>query len=197
MALCRVGVCPSAFLLSLNNCLPNGISLPSLETMVRGVAIRLKTFFAASIVIISSFAFGQAIPQFSTVEPHQYDTINLGTLGIQLNVPVRSKAGHIPFSLSLTGTSQVVLAPMGGFVSLPTLGAQEPHLGREVGWRTDTSCNNGDVYSGFYFTDSDGNTHSFDITVGYSPFGGCGPSTGAAYATDSSGLYMSVDSQPR
>src|SRR3984885_5690650 len=82
-----------------------------------------KSLFAACLLLISSLAYGQAIPQFSTVEPHQYDSVNLATLGIQLNVPVRSKAGHIPFSLSLTGTSQVVLYTKGGaaFLALPSL----------------------------------------------------------------------------
>lgn len=58
-------------------------------------------------LLVSSVALGQAIPQFSTVEPHQYDTINLATLGIQLNVPVRSKAGAGGPALNPVVTSEL------------------------------------------------------------------------------------------
>lgn len=157
---------------------------------------RANAFLAALTLLASSVALGQAIPQFSTVEPHQYDTINLATLGIQLNVPVRSKAGHIPFSLSLTGTSQVVYYTRGGFLALPTLFAQESHLAQKMGWTTTTNCTNppGVRYSGFYFTDSSGNTHPFTVQVGYADgLSTCGPSTDSGYATDSSGLYMTAN----
>src|SRR3984885_809880 len=153
-----------------------------------------KSLFAACLLLISSLAYGQAIPQFSTVEPHQYDSVNLATLGIQLNVPVRPKAGHTPFSMSLTGAAQVTI--LGGqFSALSNISAQESHLGQRVGFTTSTNCTMppGTKYSGFYFVDSTGNTHSFpSVTVGYPA--SCGPLTVSGYASDGSGLNMTANS---
>ena len=146
------------------------------------------------LLLVSSCAIGQAIPQFSTVEPHQYDSINLATLGIQLNVPVRAKAGHVPFSMSLVGSVQVTIL-RGQFEAIPNLSAQESHLGQQVGFTTATTCTSppGTRYSGFYFTDSVGNQHSFlGITIGYPA--SCGPLSLSGYASDGSGLYMTASS---
>src|SRR5260370_9814849 len=156
--------------------------------------MKMKPLFAASTLLISSIAYGQAIPQFSTIEPHQYDTINLGTLGIQLNVPIRSKAGHIPFSYFLTGSSQVTILT-GQFFALPTLTGQDSHFG-QAGHANPTNSSNpqGTKDPGLYFTDSLGNKNQFTIPLGYAVGGlqTCGPTTGASYALDSSGLYMSA-----
>src|SRR5260370_19519016 len=125
--------------------------------------MKMKPLFAASTLLISSIAYGQAIPQFSTIEPHQYDTINLGTLGIQLNVPIRSKAGHIPFSYFLTGSSQVTILT-GQFFALPTLTGQESHFG-QAGHANPTNCTNPQrtKYPGSYFTESRRNQHQLNI----------------------------------
>jgi hypothetical protein len=74
---------------------------------------------------------------FSTIETHEYDSINLATLGIQLNVPVRSKAGHVPFSFSLKGAAQIqygsasnpLAKPPHFFIGTPTIAGQENHIG--------------------------------------------------------------------
>jgi hypothetical protein len=39
-----------------------------------------------------------------TMEPHEYDSINLANLAISINVPFRSKPGVIPMSISYGGT---------------------------------------------------------------------------------------------
>jgi len=164
------------------------------------LSVALRTLLPVILIpFIPSVVLGQAIPQFSTVETHQYDSINLATLGIQMNVPVRAKAGHIPFSLSLTGSSQVTVVnpgsppPNGGFLSIPTLSAQESYLGRAVGFKSSQCPGQGGVlYQGFSFTDSAGNTHPFPniaLSAGAVP---CASSSMGAYANDSSGLFMSA-----
>ena len=143
--------------------------------------------------------FGQqpgAIPQFSTVETHEYDTINLGTLGIQLNVPIRSKAGHIPYSYRLNGASQISLfignGSDPGFIPSPWLIGGEAHVPQTFSITSSGACpNNGGVYwNGFAVTDALGNSHSFTFQVGST---GCGGPVGGAYALDNSGLYLHIN----
>ncbi len=145
-------------------------------------------------------SFGQqpgAIPQFSTIEAHENDTINLGTMGIQLNVPIRSKAGHIPYSYRLVGESQVVLQILrGGNVlqSSSRLGAGEAHVPLTAGWTTATPCTQGYHYTGFTATDSQGNSHSFSkIAISLFASSCGGPVKMGAYADDNSGLYLYAD----
>src|SRR5579863_1119157 len=45
------------------------------------------------------------IQPFSTQVGGPYDSIDLATSNIALNIPLRSKAGKIPFTFSLTGNS--------------------------------------------------------------------------------------------
>jgi len=104
----------------------------------------LRTCVVVVAVFLSSVSLAQVqptpgvIPIFSTLEPHEYDTINLATLGIQLNVPVRSKAGHIPFSFSLKGAAQIQYmtninpppnTPPHYFYGVPTFPGQENQIG--------------------------------------------------------------------
>jgi hypothetical protein len=90
------------------------------------------------LLLSASLALGQALAQFATIEPHQYDSLNLATLGIQLSIPVRNKAGHIPFQFSLTGASQIVVVTMinpppigtqNDFFSVSSLEGRESHFG--------------------------------------------------------------------
>jgi RHS repeat-associated protein len=134
---------------------------------------------------------------FSTVEVHDYDTINLATLGIQLNVPVRTKSGHIPFSFGLTGGVQMVrwvtIRPNGGqevfFGVSPTLSGQEMHIGKTSVSPTLTSgCSQG----GWVYTDAGGTAHP--VPIGYLKPSSCGsPSSGGAYTSDGSGVYVYVN----
>jgi RHS repeat-associated protein len=139
------------------------------------------------------------IPGFSSVETHEYDTINLANLGIKLNVPVRSKAGHIPFSFSLRGDVQVTktvsIRPGGGqevfFYALPSLTGQENHIGRLTGpkaaFQNSGVCGgSGYQYYDWFYTDADAANHG----AGIGPLYSCGPTSGSAYSTDGSGLYV-------
>jgi len=180
MALCGVSVYLSAFSLALTDRL----------------RLQITTLLPPILLLISSVALGQAIPQFSTIETHEYDTINLATLGIQLNVPIRTKAGHIPFSFHLTGTSQITVThntQASFFAASPALIGSESHLFQTLGNTSNTPCTNpnGNKMSGFYATDALGNKHTFLITVG--PGLPCAPLTAGAYAlADNSGLYLQV-----
>ena len=170
---------------------------------------RLELRVAATGIIIGLFMFvasptlfGQAIPQFSTVEPHEYDSISLGTLGVQLNVPIRSKAGHIPYSYRLTGASQISVHQYQngpGFVVAPWLTGGEAHVAQQVHFSQSSNCYNsnhelqGSTYTGFYIKDANGTSHPFGFTVG-TLLNACNIADKiGGYASDNSGLYLYVD----
>lgn len=152
----------------------------------------------ATIILLALFPIpvlrAQAIPQFSTVELHEYDTINLATLGIQLNVPVRSKAGYIPFSYKLTGAAQVSFVvnvpgqPRRYFHVQPWLPGQESGFGQSVTFTSGSACINHQKLSSFVYTDASGSVHPFSITIYDNS--SCGATSAGAYANDSSGLYL-------
>jgi len=74
--------------------------------------------------LLSTLAYGQVsggTPAFSAYDSHEVDTINLLNNNIILNVPVRSKAGVIPFSYALSGNYAMSAVPSGhSTVWLPT-----------------------------------------------------------------------------
>jgi RHS repeat-associated protein len=150
-------------------------------------------------------AFAQNIPDpgvvqpFSTIEPHEYDSINLATLAIELNVPVRSKAGHIPFSFALKGSAQIRVSWLSGnngtftqyLNGTPSLAGQENHIGgwgaSGISYTRTLPCG---AEGGWIYTDALGNPHP--TTIG---FLGCGTyGGGASYTTDGSGYYVSITS---
>jgi RHS repeat-associated protein len=138
-----------------------------------------------------------AIPQFSTVETHEHDTINLGTLGIQTNVPIRSKAGHIPYSYRLAGANQITVSTHGLFVLSEFLTHGEAHVPGQTG-STSTQCYNhgipdGSYLSNFYVIDALGNSHPFNFLIGTSTSACPHPSINGGYAVDNSGLYLNVN----
>ena len=54
-------------------------------------------------------------PNFSTIEPHQYDSINLQNLNISINIPVRSKSAGMPISYSLSSNNSLYPGAAGWF----------------------------------------------------------------------------------
>src|SRR5436853_192265 len=76
--------------------------------------------FLLSTVFLTTFGFAQSttgIVPYSSYTQHQYDTISNADLGMTVTVPVRSKAGPIPFQANLVlnhtvsmsgGSTQVV-----------------------------------------------------------------------------------------
>jgi RHS repeat-associated protein len=138
--------------------------------------------------------YGQAIPQFSSVEPHEYDTINLGTLAIQLNVPIRTKAGHIPYSYRLNGASQISVVLFAhsspALVASSWLIGGEAHVPRTFSITSSSPCSGGVLWKAFAVTDAAGNSHSFNFQVGSLACGGS--QENGAYASDNSGLYLDI-----
>jgi RHS repeat-associated protein len=175
------------------------------------VGVRLSAFLSASLVLlVSSCALAQQlpapgiIPGFSTLETHEYDTINLGTLGIDLNVSVRTKAGHIPFSFILKGASQISRITTGTgegqnfstqFAAQLTLVGKEPLFEFSGSGYTETAtstCQGHPNYTegGWVYTDTSGTAHPVQ-SIGYlSPNTACSPTSGSAYTSDGSGLYV-------
>lgn len=133
-----------------------------------------------------------AIPPFSTVESHEYDRISLATLGIDLNVPVRSKAGHIPFSFSLMGTSQIKLIT-NKFTAQPELVGRPTNFGGQIGWSDYKYIGGCAEYQGWLYADPSRNLHPFSFAIST---GGpsCPPSSASGWATDGSGYFAMVDS---
>jgi YD repeat-containing protein len=167
-------------------------------------------FFTGFILLISSPALAQdqptagTIPGFSKVEAHEYDSINLATLGIKLNVPVRSKAGHIPFTDVLTGDVAItkhtqIQSPnhiISYFYASPGLSGIETHLGGRANWSSQTPlvyCG-GSQYISFYnwvYTDAAGTTHPTGIPqLLDGNNSSCGTISAGAYTKDGSGIYV-------
>ncbi len=143
MALCGVGPRPLGCLRGIPARL-RSFFFRLLPTMARGNCLKRAILSVAFTLLLCPGAFAQVqptpgvIPPFSTIETHEYDSVNLATLGIQLNVPVRSKAGHIPFSFALKGMAQIQYmtvsnpppnTPPHYFAGAPGLAGQENHIG--------------------------------------------------------------------
>jgi len=170
--------------------------------------MKLKMLFSAFTLLISSVALAQQQPDpgviqpFSSIEAHEYDTVNLATLGIQLNVPVRSKAGHIPFSFNLKGQARVEYITNVGpppqflvthfFVGAPSLEGQETQF---VGGATftahSTACVSYDLFYNWVYYDAAGTAHPLGGSGIYDS-SSCGPTSMGTYTTDGSGVYVYV-----
>jgi RHS repeat-associated protein len=182
----------------------------SLKQLVRERIYKaLHVLCVLTVFAVRAFAQDQPEPgviqPFSTVESHEYDSINLATLGIQLNATVRSKSGHIPFSFALRGASQVQdrasLSPLKRwFDGTPKYAGQENHIGAWGGAASFSKteikiCDgNNTGYGGWVYTDSAGTAHPVGITGYLWLISACGPTSGGAYTTDGSGLYVYIAS---
>jgi RHS repeat-associated protein len=172
------------------------IQVPGLLRLVAALLMCFG-FFAGSCE--SAFAQG-TIPAMASIEAHEYDTINLATLGIQLNVPVRTKAGHIPFEFKLQGSSQITNHISGNqslMYASPALGGYEPKLGYQTAhWLSQSSkfyCGSLQYvqYDNWAYTDTEGSLHPTKISL-LSSATTCGTMNGASYTTDGSGIYVTV-----
>jgi RHS repeat-associated protein len=87
-------------------------------------SIIAKYSLAFVYAFLSALAYGQVsvgTPSFSAYDSHEVDTINLLNNNIIMNIPVRSKAGLIPFSYALSGNYAMSAVQSGHFIVwLPT-----------------------------------------------------------------------------
>ncbi len=139
----------------------------------------LPTILFAS---VASLAQGSVpgVQPFSTSAGGPYDSVDLGNTGIFLSIPVRSKAGKIPFSYSIVGNSGYSIFTSGsssGWVSYYSL-TGEPMMadfGSTIGGTSSTvTCGSSSdkKWSNIYVIDPTGASHPFSGTY-QSGLGGC------------------------
>jgi hypothetical protein len=79
--------------------------------MVRANMVRKIALLFIAVTLAVPFGFGQdpaaGILPFSTQAGGPYDSVDLATSSITLQIPVRSKIGKIPFAYRLVGASHV------------------------------------------------------------------------------------------
>jgi hypothetical protein len=161
--------------------------------------ISMKTLFTALIVVclLGVLAYGQAdgISRFGAADVHDVDVINLATLTPVMNIPVISKQGAIPFSLTMTAGQLCSIPAVGSALSCTTsdrFGNFVPGLlGSLLRYSNviQVTCNGtlAQAYSGWKLYTADGlNGHPIDPNI---YLGGC-TSTFSQQTVDGSGYYI-------
>jgi len=96
------------------------VSLASVSSSRRArIAARNIGLFVLSATFLIAAASAQTDPAggilpFSTHVGGQYDSIDLASSNVTLNIPVRSKAGKIPFTFSLVANSHFSISRCAG-----------------------------------------------------------------------------------
>lgn len=144
------------------------------------------------------------VPTFATTVGGAYDTVDLATSGILLRIPLRTKAGKLPFSYSLVGNShayvwanvnnhnalQWAVSPgsdfqflLNGAVDAPLLLGAHLHFDNTT--VTCGSDSNDEKLSNFVIIDSSGTSHGLGITLDSD---GCFSKSATVTTGDGSGL---------
>jgi RHS repeat-associated protein len=141
-----------------------------------GFRERFAAFFAL-VLLLAIPAFSQGVQPFSTQMPGPDSaSVDLASGNIVLSIPIRSKAGKIPFVYSLI--SGFPATGVGGNIPVGQLSRYGLTWGVQHSTTTSNACGSGSTqkWSGFSFTDSSGAMHIFPITdsvlVGNSACGG-------------------------
>src|SRR5437660_4856154 len=82
------------------------------------------------VLSLCTFVGAQSLPgtpNFSAVDSHRFDAVDLMTNNVLLSVPVRAKAGALPFNASLNGNYSILGAPSTGLYS-----SQNPGIGNGI-----------------------------------------------------------------
>ena len=140
------------------------------------------------------------LPPFSTIQTSVYDNVKINDGAVLLTLPVRSKAGVIPFSYSLNSNIDVQTASPSGYanVSLNTAGLSAWTPQTSVGFSpyvfvagvaTVAKCPDGTTptvrYSSYTLTDQFGGVHSIPIL--HADSAACYPETLSGSPLDGSG----------
>jgi RHS repeat-associated protein len=156
--------------------------------------------------VLAGLALGQTttgLPPFSTIQGGLYDDVKINDGSILLTLPMRSKAGLIPFSASLVLNNVVGIEPV-----FPNLVSIQPQftLQTSVGFspsvtgsfttmRGPVDCPNGGtatIISGYQITDGFGASHA--VTGIQIETGDCSSSTLSGSTSDGSGYYVTLPS---
>jgi hypothetical protein len=175
-----------------------------------------RFYVVATLFTLLSFAgiaTGQVSPgvvSWSAYDSGQYDTINLQSLNVSLNIPIMSKSGAFPFNFNLTGGDSYVtknIVHLGaGMLAVPLEGTANGALGKFSGadgggglisimntHTTGAFCPGGGSttkYSNWYLQFPDGTQHflpATDYTLGT----GC-PTSFTDQVIDGTGYSLSV-----
>lgn len=155
----------------------------------------------AVLMCLTSLAFGQGLPTFSATDGGQYDTINLQSGAIIVSIPVRSKAGLVPFSFNLVNNNQVMSFPGIGISGLFAENTPVLHGWSDLQYSThpNTPCPGGGtttLYDNFSFIDSIRTSHSFDPSFPRIDSAGCLGYSNSGVATDNTGLTLTLTATP-
>lgn len=174
--------------------------------------------FSATILIVVTFFAGMlwsqdphGIPPNATESQNSVDTVDVGTLAIQLSIPLHQRSGRIPLALSLSYSNNFWVSPYllgngAGMQPPPSyLGwGQIGLLGGDVNWTNiGGECSDPDnpdqwyYYSLYYvssYKDPNGNNHSVGQTVRPQDPPGCAEvlqySSSIDYQTNDGSGYM-------
>ncbi len=157
-------------------------------------------------LLVSSFAFAQTsvgIQPFSTQIGGPYDSVDLSSGSITITLPLRNKAGKLPFSLGLVTNSVAYLTTNGQGKTawgVPTGLRPEPlttNWGASVNYSTNTHywCGSSyaTLYSGFSVTDETGAYHPFPGTMQVDSLG-CIGTQATGVTTDGTGYTLNITS---
>jgi RHS repeat-associated protein len=140
------------------------------------------------------------IRPFSTQVSGQYDSLDLATGSVTLNIPLRSKGGKFPFSVSLIQNSHASINSNGGpkywYVNtslspVPFAAnlATTPYKGAGHNYGACGTHSTDYEYDSFTATDQTGASHPFRIKIDQY---GCVATSQTALATDNSGFTLSA-----
>jgi len=190
----------------------------ALDSICRWSRINFRNIRNVSFALLSAaflIAAGTAqtdpaagILPFSTHVGGTYDSIDLATSAILIDIPVRAKVGKIPLNFSLVANNHIFKS-CGGNYCTPHLSASmagrssaadldvaafvPTHASKQEGTCNGHSSNF--LYSSWVITDGTGATHSFPVAVEVDQWG-CYPSPSIGSATDGSGYTLVLTTGP-
>ena len=162
------------------------------------IAVALGVFSVGS-TSAQNYLTSTGSPAFGTPEPVQLGFVDASNGNLHLSIPLGSypqRATKQPEAITLEYDSSIWTPGVVGTTTewLPT---NSPGPNEIAGWYYSYEAGGGlwsqevaqNCYTDIYWADDGGTAHGFHLNLSYTGGTGC-PSTGGAYATDSSGFYM-------
>lgn len=156
---------------------------------------------------ISSFGVAQTtlgIPPFATIDQHQYESIDLADLGTMLAIPVRSKPGALPFTLTLQQQRTIMKDPnqnvwdlwgtwMSGQISSRSIAKAHPTVYQSMGLCPDGTVSQ--AQEAWVVVDWANTQHPMPSSF-WADTHGCFQSSATATPLDQSGYTVTLNSAP-